>query len=338
MAGQGVDRSGDAAEVDTVPTGGGKSSSWDKGPRDNFDMPGLPGSSGRRGMSLFGGRGVGSGGGDVQSFIGSLTGSGITRKSRYKVKIKGPAGSGPRSLSLRCESISMPGQNIRSTPDPLRFGPEREHAQGVTYGPITATFITDRLQSEKAFFERWQNLVVNMNTWEPNYYDSYVGGVEIFNLDERNNTTYGVELFEAFPRQINAQDVGHANGSAYQTFSVEFTYHHWFPTMHGASAGGSFGGMPSGINFSIMAGLKMRGLGIEAMLNLSGGKPGINASLGIESLISQAQATAGVQAAEGAVARPTINTAVVQKRNQAARQGNDDIITRSMTPGIADNL
>ena len=113
--GGGGEREGGDADLQSTTnrTAAARSTSSRRGSL-NFNFPGLPGLGG-----MFGGGG--SRGGDVQSFIGTLTGSGITRKSRYKVKIKGPAGSGPRSLSLRCESISMPGQNIRSTPDPLRL-------------------------------------------------------------------------------------------------------------------------------------------------------------------------------------------------------------------------
>jgi len=39
---------------------------------------------------------------------------------------------------------------------------------------------------------------------------------------------------------------------------------------------------------------------------MKGGKPTLNASLGIESMISKAHATAGVEAARGNVARPNI--------------------------------
>ena len=49
-----------------------------------------------------------------------------------------------RNLSMYCESIQMPGQNIRSVEDPLRFGPQREQAQGVTYGSVNARFICSR--------------------------------------------------------------------------------------------------------------------------------------------------------------------------------------------------
>ena len=265
MAGEGVDRSGDAAEPEVSPRVKGRAQGGRRG-NLNFNFPGLPGLGG-----LFGG-GAGSRGGDVQGFLGSLSSSGITRKSRYKVQVISPVGTGPRDLSLRCESISFPGQNIRSTPDPLRFGPEREHAQGMTYGPISATFISDRLQKEKAFFEQWQNNVIDVNTWEPKYYDNYTGGVKIWHLDERNRSTSGVELFEAYPKLINAQDVGHAQGNAYQTITVEFTFHHWFPLASSASAGGSFGGsISAGINF----GFSITHGGNNSTSN---GKPQINTS------------------------------------------------------------
>ena len=176
----------------------------------------------------FGGYQTGSGG-DIGSFLGSLNSKGITRKSRYRVQVIPPPGlNKPRDLSDRCETISFPGQNIKSTPDTLRFGPEREFATGMTYGPISATFISSRAQLEKNFFGIWQAGIVNKNTWEPRYYDNYTGGLRIWHLDEHNNDTDGVELFEVFPKLIGAQDVGNAQSNAYQTLTIEFTFHHWY--------------------------------------------------------------------------------------------------------------
>jgi len=176
----------------------------------------------------FGGLQSGSGG-DINTFLGNLNSQGITRKSRYRVQILPPQGfQVPRGFTDRIESISFPGQNIRSVPDTLRYGPEREQAQGMTYGPISATFITGRSQIEKTFFGRWQSLTVNKATWEPRYYEQYTGGLRIWHLGERNNDQDGVEIFEVFPKLIAAQDVGHAQGNAYQTLTVEFTFHHWY--------------------------------------------------------------------------------------------------------------
>ena len=169
------------------------------------------------------------GGGDINTFLGSLNSQGITRKSRYRVQIIPPPGfQVPRGFTERIENISFPGQNIRSVPDTLRYGPEREQAQGMTYGPISATFITSNAQLEKTFFGRWQSLTVNKETWEPRYYENYIGGLRIWHLDQHNNDRDGVEIFEAFPKTISPQDVGHAQGNTYQTITVEFTFHHWY--------------------------------------------------------------------------------------------------------------
>ena len=233
-----VDRSGDAAEASPNNRRATVSGSLSL----NFNFPGLSG--------LFGG-GAGAGGGDVQKFIGTLGSSGLTRKSRYEMQVITPKKlSGlPRDLAIRCEAITFPGQNIKSVPDTLRFGPEREHAQGFTYGSISATFISDRLQKEKGFFERWQYNVMDYNTWEPKYYNDYTGGLKIWHLDQNNKKGYGVELFEVYPKLINAQDVGHAQGNSYQTVTIEFTYHHWFPATAGAANGGaSRGTMTTAMN------------------------------------------------------------------------------------------
>ena len=49
-------------------------------------------------------------GGDINSFLGSLSSQGITRKSRYRVQIITPAGfQVPRGFTERIENISFPG-------------------------------------------------------------------------------------------------------------------------------------------------------------------------------------------------------------------------------------
>lgn len=164
--------------------------------------------------------------GDISDFVGEL-GTGIARKSRYQVEIYGPRAD--RALNMRCESISFPGQNVRSVPDTLRFGPAREHGQGMTYGPFSATFICSPDMREKTFFEEWQSGIINLNTWEPKYYDTYKGYLIITQLDERNNPTYTINVEEAYPKTIMPQDVGHAQGNAYQTIGIEFTYRFWRP-------------------------------------------------------------------------------------------------------------
>ena len=165
----------------------------------------------------------------LSTFVASVAGRGLATKNRYRISVAPPSSLGKmdNSIALMCESIEFPGQNFSSQPDLLRYGPSREMATGVTYAPITATFICSPDMYEKRFFENWQLLVMDMYTWEPRFYKDYIGGLKVYQLDRANNATYVVELFEVYPKTITAQDLGYATNDAYHTIAVEFIYHHW---------------------------------------------------------------------------------------------------------------
>jgi len=130
---------------------------------------------------------------------------------------------------MMCEAISFPGQNVRSVPDTLRYGPAREHAQGMTYGPFTATFICSSDMREKIYFEAWQRAIINQKNWNVKYYDDYKGELKISQLDINDNEGYFITVKEAYPKTILAQDMGYAQVNAYQTVGIEFTYRFWTP-------------------------------------------------------------------------------------------------------------
>ena len=175
-------------------------------------------------------------GGTVGRFLGVIGKQGLARKNRYKVYVEG---IGPNkaikkvpsldlaTLNLMCESIAFPAQNLRSTPDTLRFGPEREQVQGVTYGEITASFICSTDMREKRFFEEWHKLVFNQDSWEVSYYDQFIGSMQILQDDRQDDTAYRVKLFEVYPKTITQMDVGYAQNDAYHSLSIEFQYHKW---------------------------------------------------------------------------------------------------------------
>ena len=39
---------------------------------------------------------------------------------------------------------------------------------------------------EKRYFETWQKLAYNRETWSMQYYENYVGSVQIFQLDDND--------------------------------------------------------------------------------------------------------------------------------------------------------
>ena len=80
---------------------------------------------------------------------------------------------------------------------------------------------------EKLFFETWQRLAFDPQSWALGYYDDYVGSVDIHQLDENDNKRYGVQLVEAFPKNIEAQSLGYGQNDTLHKINVSFSYRYW---------------------------------------------------------------------------------------------------------------
>ena len=132
-----------------------------------------------------------------------------------------------RSTGLRCESISLPGRTIDSTPDSNIYGPERDIATGYSFGDINATFQCSSDMREKIYWEMWQKMTFNPVTFDMQYYDDYVGTIDIHTLDEQDNRRYGVRLMEAWPKTVAAQALSYGTRDSYQTIDVTIAYRYW---------------------------------------------------------------------------------------------------------------
>jgi hypothetical protein len=140
----------------------------------------------------------------------------------------GQVGGGDvRDVSYQCNSIEFPARTIDTTNDENMYGPARKIAQGYTYGDITGKFYCHNDMREKKFFETWQRLAYNPQTFAMGYYDDYVGTIQIFQLDAKGNRTYGCELIECFPNTIAAQQLDGTQAAGAQEISVAFSYRYW---------------------------------------------------------------------------------------------------------------
>ena len=132
-----------------------------------------------------------------------------------------------RKTALRCQSFEFPGRNLDTMEDTNIFGPVRNVVSGYSYGDVTAVFQCSSDMKEKRFFETWQRLAYNPQTWAMQYYNDYVGSIKLFQLDETDRQRYGVEMVECFPKTIAAQSVDYSTVNAIQTVSVTFAYRYW---------------------------------------------------------------------------------------------------------------
>ena len=132
-----------------------------------------------------------------------------------------------RKTGLQCESIEFPGRTLDTAPDSNIYGPTREIVQGYSYAEITGSFRMSSDYREKKFFETWQRLAYNPQTWSMGYYDDYSGALEIHQLDQQDRRRYGVQLIECFPKNIAAQSLSAQQATDVQKISVTFSYRYW---------------------------------------------------------------------------------------------------------------
>ena len=178
------------------------------------------------------------------------SGDGYARPSRYEILIQPPNGfsgegrselkniwalimgqnvadSTVRRTSLRCSQISFPGRTLDSQQDTNIYGPVRNIVQGFSFAEMQAQFQLSTDLREKTFFETWQRLAFDPITFDIGYYNSYVGNIQIYQLDEQDRRQYGVELVECFPKSLEPVSLDYAAANTISTVGISFSYRYW---------------------------------------------------------------------------------------------------------------
>ena len=167
----------------------------------------------------------------LNQFISLISSGSFARKNNYEVSIKPPnsmtlSGLKKGHLNMRCESITLPGMNVSSSNDDIRIGPGREHVFNVTFNPVTAVFLCSDYLTEKGFFEEWQSLSFDTESFAIGYYKNYIGSILIKQKNDKNQVTYTAELLEVFPKSVSALEFA-TDAQDLQKLSVEFAYRRW---------------------------------------------------------------------------------------------------------------
>ena len=134
-----------------------------------------------------------------------------------------------RQIDLHCDSISMPGHDLQVQSVQHGSAPARDMVQSHDYaGNISASFYLDSHLRERHFFEMWMKMAVNVHTHKANYYDDYIGSMEIFQLDGNNQVTYAIKATEVYPATIGGIEYSYANANQIAKMNVGFAYRQWY--------------------------------------------------------------------------------------------------------------
>ena len=182
--------------------------------------------------------------GQIDNFRAQVVkGDGLARPSKFKVIIRPPDWlvQYRDGIELFCSDIEMPGHDLETVAQQHSSAPTRNMVTHHDFGgSIQASFYLSADLNEKSFFEAWQNTAVNPITHKANYYNNYVGSLEIYQLSQKSGSkvvdrnarrgdlaTYGIDVTEVYPETIGAVDYSYSQGDEFATLDIEFGYREW---------------------------------------------------------------------------------------------------------------
>ena len=134
-----------------------------------------------------------------------------------------------QQVNLHCNTVSMPGHDLQAQDMQHGSAPGRQIVTSHDYaGTINASFYLDSHMRERHFFEMWQKMAVSTTTHKANYYDDYIGTMEIFQLDGQGEITYGIKATEVYPTTMAGIEYAYANSNQIATQAVSFEYRQWY--------------------------------------------------------------------------------------------------------------
>ena len=160
----------------------------------------------------------------------------FAKGNKYNVTIAPPSflstSNIPNTLRLVCETVSLPAKSLASVPHDI-YGPPREMPYRETFTESALSFYLDDEFTVKYFFDIWQANIVSPTTNNVNYWDNYTSSITIDRLSNEAtgmltaDSTYKIELLEAYPSAVGEVQLGHAMGSDILKLSVTFKYKRW---------------------------------------------------------------------------------------------------------------
>jgi len=144
-------------------------------------------------------------------------------------------------INLFCKSVELPGHDLQTQAQQHGSAPVRDMVQAHGFeGMITASFYLSSDLKERHFFEQWQRLAVNVGTHKANYYDDYIGSMDIYQLNQQGFSQtflqkpfdidvvdYGIRASEVYPATISEIEYSYENGNQIATMAVGFNYREW---------------------------------------------------------------------------------------------------------------
>jgi hypothetical protein len=214
----------------------------------------------------------------INRFIAEINqGEGVARPTRYLVVIQPPqklltnpyeadfdmtpgnndmeSATMKRNVGMMCNKVTLPNRDV-NTVDHRVYGPARQMPYAYSYsGQIECSFYGDKFLRQRTFFENWQKKIFSNVTHHMDFYDNYVGTMDIYQLgsfsaeQDRDRTTYAVRLYEVYPQTVGSIDYSYGATDQAVNIPITLNFRTWknltIDQIDGATVGQAFGDVPT---------------------------------------------------------------------------------------------
>lgn len=106
---------------------------------------------------------------------------GLARPNVFKVELPSIPGATTTDVNLLCRDVQLPGRQITTYDRQIGMKVEKV-AYGYVKDDVSMTFLVLNDYGIKNYFEQWQRLAVDPETYEIGYFNEYVKQVKIYQL------------------------------------------------------------------------------------------------------------------------------------------------------------
>jgi hypothetical protein len=179
---------------------------------------------------------------DFRAQISKSKFGGLAQSNKFIVRITPPpkvfAGVGDsfptmEELTFFCSTTNLPGKTVNTFDyKPLAYGQVNKMPISRSNDSFTTTFFGDSNYLIMGFFQRWLNFIVqdggevfdNRGYREIGYKEDYSCYIEIIGYDHDSQEKVSYTLYEAYPTQIGAVQMGWEQNDTLIQIPIEFTY------------------------------------------------------------------------------------------------------------------
>jgi hypothetical protein len=141
-----------------------------------------------------------------------------------------------RYLALQCETAELPGRTLM-THEAKVYGPTYKVPYQSQYNEMTLTFLCTNEFWERKLFDRWIEAIMPSDTNNMRYAKDeatrYMTPIKVIQYDDFIKQIYAVELIDAFPIGISAQQLSWSE-DGFHRLSVQFAYQRYKPVYTGS--------------------------------------------------------------------------------------------------------